>query len=738
MPLQPSAEWYARLAQAPVVRPVYVLVADGAPARWSSALPRARADGAIAEQINFSTAAAGHLVYQYANLPGGGTTAGRTFVGSIWLRAGTLSRARIIVGDGTNPATTQNVDLGADWRKFQVVFSAPGGAATQATLQIGNQGTDSGTIFATKAQLEERTGVDALSTFYEKTTTAAGRKNFLVRSEELDNASWSKSSGSVIVTANAAAGPASEFDAQPLYPLIAGALEVGSFSGSQIYPGEGRYALGDLQCRITDTGGLMTYWLGTERTGAPSWFLQPVTLYLGGADMTEDIYVPVWSGYVSDIDFDGSSYVLRGYNKLTTWDRPLMRNCASVDGSVKAQSATLPTTQCDGISDLRNEDGYFVNWKLKWTSGKNEGTEHTVTAYQTFSGTVRRLTLTPAAANAIAIDDGFTLYNYVVLVGNPINIWVRLLLGDFSLVGTVQTDWPLVSVSGVTPTGLSFKAADLDGVQIQAERDLWLRDHVFALGWTEPEQAKQTFQDQIFRLLQAYPTLSADGLFRIRVARPAAPAALLFKVSDDNIDGTPEWSRDTGAVINRVKVWGDYNLASRNFQLLADSPTFDARYLATALGFERLLEIKSRGLSSAQGASAITGTTIAEALIGRIAARFGTGGPETIEVEGGPILAWLEAGERVGVSFRDLPRLASGMKGKTDEVFEVVRVQVDGKTLRSRVQLAGFYPAFRPGFIAPDTVAADYASATDADKVYAYSCPNTGNFADGGQPYMVI
>jgi hypothetical protein len=612
---------------------------------------------------------------------------------------------------------------------------------------------------------------------------------------------------------------------------------------------------------------------------------------------------------------------MTGLNKSYAWDRQIMKNCATVSGSVRVPDTLSPLSKFTGNLDLASIDASYVGWKIKFTSGKNEGVEAVV---QTFTGLDRTITFLPAMTNAIADGDNFTLYNIVRITGNPVDIYARMLLGDFSTDGDLvvdggfelwngptdaqkwtdghlsseyrdsatpiaganslilpgisgdtpivqnrppgspfgaaayklvpgqrytviltyravpsandatlpwsifaftnptdsiatrsllrtgaggdpglfgsgevfgvggpgfthitgdnlphtvlasfiadaaasspfwativlgnmsningadirvdsvqilspsallQADFPIYNVSGVAPTGLAFDYSELDVAQIKAERDAWYSGVSMQFDWVEPEDARKFFEEQIFKVIDAYPTLSVDGLFRVRAGRPTKPGGTVIEITDAMADGIPKWERLTTDIVTQVRVYGDFNPATKVYQLLADRSTLDARYSESALGRSQIIEIKSRGLRSS-----LNGIGLAAARADRLLSRFGTGGPESLEIDAGPTLAFLESGERVLVSLKDLPVLFSQATGKSKEAFEVVRVQMKG-TLACTVTVVGFYPVGRPAFIGPDTMAADYASSSQDDQVYSYVSPQTGNFADGRAPYVVI
>lgn len=737
MTYRPTEKWFQRIANEESRVPVYVLVVEGAPAVWSSGPIRPRVAYSPGDRVNFNSGAQ-QRIYQFTALPLG-TTNGRTFVGSAWIKSGSLFRCSLAVGDGASPVAIVDLNLTQDWQRFAIAFTATVAGQTSVLLQIANQVSDVGNIDVWGMQLEERTGLDAVSTLYERTDSARYRKNLLYASEDTGYSAWTKSANCTTNT-DLAPAPTSIFNTN-LTPMAVGALEVSSYVSNQVYPSEGRYAVGNLACNLINTGGFVSRWMGTERPGASRVYMAGATVFLGESSLSEDEYQAVWTGYVSEVSSsDGAaSYAVKGSTKLYGWDQDIMTNCDSVSGEVILADSGSPMAKFTASSDLSAVDGFYNGWALKFSGGPNDNVERQVLTYSvviTLGITTRTFTLATGLPNAIGDASGrtanrFSVYNIVRITGNPIDIYARILTGQFARTGTIQTAFPITAISGATPTGLNYAYEELDVAQIQAERDVWYSGITLQFDFTTPEPARRFFEEQLFRVMDAYPVISPDGLFRVRAGRPSLPGAPVVEISDRNTSAVASWTRLTSDAITQMKIWGDFNPATREYQVLADRQTPDVRYSARAVRRTELIEIKSRGLRTI-----FNGAGIAQARADRSLQRFGAGGPEQITVKSGPILAFLEPGERVLITLKDLPVMFSGSDGKNRETFEVTRLRSQGN-LETEVTALGFYLVGRPAFIGPDTMTADYASATQDDQIYAYASPVTGNFADGRAPYVV-
>jgi hypothetical protein len=547
----------------------------------------------------------------------------------------------------------------------------------------------------------------------------------------IDGAPYNWSSGPV--RAKAAGG--SDWDTEAT-PLISGALEVGNLAGTDIDPLRGKFGLSDLRVTIADIGyetvtsahrGTVTEWVATEKATTRI-LRRKATLWLGEASMHEDEYEEIYTGLVDDWDLkrNGAVYEVRLRSLLKGWERDIMTEADNVEGTTVAR---LSDTLLRGNRDLSSTDDTYNNWTLVFTSGADEDSSYVISDYGALT---RLITLSGGGSSTYAIGDAFKLFLLNEIVGNPVNIWVRILVNDFALAGSIQTNYPITSVTG-TPAGLDYSLSDIDEDAVKTERDRWFPTVVYDLKWVKQEKANKTFNEQIFRVLGAYPLVTPDGKFSIRAARPQIPPTTPLEIVNTDVEGVPDMGRDEESIINTVTIEGDWNEATDTYQELVVRTTPDARYTEDELQETRDLNIQSRGLSSAQN-----GVSLATALADRILARYGKGGPEVLSLQMGPLGALLEAGERVLLTHPQLPNLQTGIRGKVEEPFEVTRVSGDMQRGRSDVSVTQYYVGGRPGFIAPTGTTASYGSATVDDKQYAYVSPNSGNFADDGAPYVRI
>ncbi|HSW48412.1 MAG TPA: hypothetical protein VLG67_05030, partial [Candidatus Saccharimonadales bacterium] len=168
-------------------------------------------DRTTADQIAFSTNGGTESRVYQSNQTNIALT-GRSFTGSVWMKTnsgtatvtGHLSNSGTTDSQGTSPTGCANTNwtVTTTWQRFQT-DDCTWGTDTNTSVFFVMSGT-SVTINAWGTQLEESTTAGV----YANTNTSAltGTQNLILRSEQFDNASWTKTANTT-VTANSTANP---------------------------------------------------------------------------------------------------------------------------------------------------------------------------------------------------------------------------------------------------------------------------------------------------------------------------------------------------------------------------------------------------------------------------------------------------------------------------------------------------------------------------------------------------
>lgn len=303
------------------------------------------------------------------------------------------------------------------------------------------------------------------------------------------------------------------------------------------------------------------------------------------------------------------------------------------------------------------------------------------------------------------------------LRGNLVNMLVRLLVDDFALVGSIQTDFPIDEAAGPwqAKDGYGVPLSRLDVADIKAQRDTYISTVSGMIVFAAREDDGRGWLDRACH--GAVQLISRrNGLLTVRSTLIPFSAASPPTITP----GTASlwsWSREFTALYNRILVDGDmWDGRTKQIATVEDA----ASIAATG---PRELRVVSPWIRTA-----LNGEGVAGAIGGRILART-TAGVERIACQDSLGRAGIEAGDLVLVTHEHLPD-TSGPGAMTDCIAEVAAAGIDHASAALALELRR-YPLARGGLIAPDSQA-DYGSATALEKAtYAFISDDSGLLPDG-------
>ncbi len=359
-----------------------------------------------------------------------------TFVFSAWLKAGTASSAVLAIQQGSSPweQGTASVSLTSEWKRFSLTKTFSNSSSSlNAFISVGTiAGTNEGTVYIAFAQLEEVTGqgnqnpseyvstnvktafpyhgagVDGVRYFdYENGNTVSSNvvteakgesiseatlKGFLqegtktnasLRSEEFDNASWTKSN--ITVSADAVTAPDGRTSADTLTATAANATATQTFTSTAA-----SYTFSVYLKRLTGSGTVSLSANGTDFTActinSSTWTRcsdmrtfagvssYPLTIkiatsgdavYAWGSQMEQQVFA---TSYIPTT----SATVTRALDSLTY---PMGDNFNDTDGSFSAEittewdSATAGTTVSTRFVGDATDAQYLSLWHWSGLAG---------------------------------------------------------------------------------------------------------------------------------------------------------------------------------------------------------------------------------------------------------------------------------------------------------------------------------------------------------------------------------
>src|SRR5579884_3739167 len=279
-------------------------------------------------------------------------------------------------------------------------------------------------------------------------------------------------------------------------------------------------------------------------------------------------------------------------------------------------------------------------------------------------------------------DDGAAVSNQHprTLLANPLDILLIVIQNELGLGQAPLLDpsaWKLYdpaqwdSTFTTNPTLINPNPfLDVDTVLFY--RNGIFSGYLFEFVFTQPVEAKQFLEFEIFHPLGGYAVILADGRLSPRFFVPPYSFAGLASLNERNITALPNVK--SSPLINQVTFRMDYDGSKFQTELLfLCAPSLQQFGLAG----ENIIE--SKGMRLARGGASLAGITA-----NRIFARYSGVNPVTGSPRGGaPSLSLvsqfmnltIEAGDFVYFSHPQLPNLETGTRGIYNRIMEVVDKQ---------------------------------------------------------------
>lgn len=298
------------------------------------------------------------------------------------------------------------------------------------------------------------------------------------------------------------------------------------------------------------------------------------------------------------------------------------------------------------------------------------------------------------------------------IAGNIVNLYWAILTGTFD---TADPDFPLdlVSVADVdssAPTGLGLATSLIDEAQLIAIRDVWHPNTRAEITFTDPVNAKQELERELFRTFQCWPAPSGSGQLGLRFVVPIASIPQALSVTETNHILGVTWRRRFDMHLNKYTYLGDYDPVNHEYPTtLYDTVDADDTANQTATGETVEYRVESRWLNSARG-----GVAAARDLAGRLRLLFRATPAELTLVLNARRLN-IELGDVLAVTHRRVPDLATGTMGVTNKTLFVTSLHPDFATGTITVTAIDMN-YLRYGGIAPDATP-DYDSASADERL---------------------
>ncbi len=325
------------------------------------------------------------------------------------------------------------------------------------------------------------------------------------------------------------------------------------------------------------------------------------------------------------------------------------------------------------------------------------------------------------------------------LLANPMDIMLSVLqnelgLGQASLLE--PSAWKLYDPAQWDSTFTTNPTLINPNPYVDVDQVLFYRNSIFAgylfdFEFTQPVEAKQFLEFEIFHPLGGYAVILADGRMSPRFSVPPYSLAGLASLNDRNLTALP--GLKPNPLINQVTFRMDYDGSKFQTELLfLSAPSLQQFGLAG----ENIIE--SKGMKLERG-----GASLASITANRIFQRYGginpvsgspRGGAPTVSVTSQFMNLTIEAGDFVYFSHPVLPNLETGTRGIYNRIMEVVDKQPNYTRGNMAYQLldTGWMGSKVLSRIAPQgTPAWSGASSAQRERYMFLSQEATGTYSDG-------
>ena len=325
-------------------------------------------------------------------------------------------------------------------------------------------------------------------------------------------------------------------------------------------------------------------------------------------------------------------------------------------GMASSDFVTLATQEIEAIVPLPDLTGYVLQCRDLTRSAKTKIFTQGDDGYSTSNDHPRTLVVNPMDAALLVLQNELDLGQAPSL---PESSWK---LYDPAV-------WDLANTTNPT---LIRPNPCVDVEQFLFYRNGIFAGYLFEFTFSQPVEAKQFLEYEIFRALGGYLLVEPGGRLSPRFFLPPDTFSSLFALNDRNITVLPGVERHP--IINQVTYRMDYDGGKFQTELLF----LDVRSLQQyELAGQHIIE--SKGLKLARGGASLAGLTAT-----RIFRRYSgidpvsglpKGGASTLTVTSHFLTLTIEVGDYLFLSHPLLPNFESGRRGLVNRICEVMEKQ---------------------------------------------------------------
>jgi hypothetical protein len=411
----------------------------------------------------------------------------------------------------------------------------------------------------------------------------------------------------------------------------------------QVIPEEGKSSISQISLHIIDgtylgKNNIFTYCIYSDSDAALQG--RTCTVYAGYLGMNEEDMVAVYTGTIQE-------YSEAGYGHYKV----------DINDPMKQLQDSLFKKSID-VADA---------WETATEYSKNDLCENDLVTYKCLKGHTSGASSEPGTGGSWESYWAESEYYPRYFYGNFFNL---LLMWLTSTGNGTNGDWdclPEEDGLGITSTKI-----DIDGI-LEIKNNFYAGEiaNIFVRA-TEKVKAKDFFEIG-FKIFGLYPKISGSGVFGITSFRPPYKLTSEIKTIDESDlagDGKIKWSGNLKSLLNAVFVKADYDYTTGEYRLKQLNVNSTSR--ANRGPGSRLPTVEMEWLSSSYNRHY---KTVVSSFVGKLLGRYSTP-PIELNVPLKYKKHIIEAGDWVDIENRNLPDIASGVRGLESIRCEVIKSNV--------------------------------------------------------------
>jgi hypothetical protein len=497
-------------------------------------------------------------------------------------------------------------------------------------------------------------------------------------------------------------------------------MKVPEYASRTILPIAGRSTIGGVNFSLFDKDSQITLLLSNY-----TFKNRGVTIYAGYAEMEEQYFTIIFNGVITDIALDsgGTSYTFQVQDLQRTTKTSIFGGKSQLKTNLTSGGTTVNAKGVSGFAPSTASFGGFNYILIDEEIISYTGLVDTPLLKQ-FTGCTRGVTITftdelgvvrTLGSPAVSHDTGADIFNFVKVEGNPVDIALQLICS--SGLGTNNRGAGFTNYDTLfSNQGVAVDSDLVDYSAFEGQRDKLISVFKMRFFFKEAEDAKKILEDEIYRAINAYPVINADGKLSLKMYTAPLPTSNAPVIDERSTIGVPTFKANMLAgksFFNEVNIKNDFDEVRDEFftqNLYIDAGSQSKFQEVSIVNFE------FKGIKSD-----ILGTNLLNRLTNNIFLRYSQNPAPEVAFETFFSQQLVNEGDIVFLKSFALPDLKKGKRGQVSNLVEITSRSVNFK--EGKCSFVGLLTEFavdrKYGAITPANFPT-YLSANEQQRKYAF------------------